>query len=140
MLLINDEELLEGLIGGIGWILAVFYIRNGLYKYKFKDTNYALAGGVSFAIMWYIRKIGMNLYRQYKEITSENKKKPVNLPIKKINVSHIFGLLFAFYLLFYIFIIKLDPNSTKVALRFSYTEIPLILIVLLSMSLIYFSK
>ena len=75
-----------------------------------------------------------------KEITSENKKKQVNLPIKKINVSHIFGLLFAFYLLFYIFIIKLDPNSTKVALRFSYTEIPLILIVLLSMSLIYFSK
>ena len=32
MLLMNDEELLEGLIGGIGWILAVFYIRNGLYK------------------------------------------------------------------------------------------------------------
>tara|TARA_B110000467_G_C18069829_1_gene340727 strand:+ start:42 stop:464 length:423 start_codon:yes stop_codon:yes gene_type:complete len=140
MLLINDEELLEGLIGGIGWILAVFYIRNGLYKYKFKDSNYALAGGVSFAIMWYIRKIGMNLYRQYKEITSENKKKQIKLPITKLNVNHIFGLLFAFYLLFYIFIIKMDTTSTKIAIRFSYTEIPLILLVLISMSLIYFSK
>ena len=75
MLIITDDELLEGLIGGIGWLLAVFYLRNGFYKYKLNGTNLALIGIVAWCFWWYIRKIGLNLYREYKKTKNESTKK-----------------------------------------------------------------
>ena len=45
----NDEEFWEGIIAGLGWVFAIFFIRNGMYKYKFKNSNYALAGAITFS-------------------------------------------------------------------------------------------
>lgn len=139
MLIITDDELLEGLIGGIGWLLAVFYLRNGFYKYKLNGTNLALIGIVAWCFWWYIRKIGLNLYREYKKTKNESTKK---IEIKGITNKPLFILLFIliFAIIFYLFIIQFCSKSTQIAMKISNLEIPLILFILFSVGLIFYSK
>lgn len=62
MLVLKDDEFFEGILGGCGWIIAMYY-----FKERFKSGNTLVTGFVSWGLLWYIRKVGMNLYRGYKK-------------------------------------------------------------------------
>lgn len=139
MLLMNDEEFWEGIIGGLGWVFAIFFIRNGLYKYKFKKSNVAIAGAVTFAFWWFIRKVGMNLYRQWKKLENIEKRE-LKIPIRDQKTIHIFLFLALFYLIYYVLIVRITPESAEIAMRFSKTELPLLLFIITISILVYLSK
>jgi len=139
MLLMNDEEFWEGIVGGLGWIFAIFFIRNGLYKYKFKKSNFAMVGAVTFAFWWFIRKVGMNLYRQWKKLENIEKRE-LKIPIRDEKTIHIFLFLFLFYLIYYVLIVRITPESAEIAMRFSKTELPLLLFIIPITILVYLSK
>ncbi len=139
MLLMNDEEFWEGIIAGLGWVFAIFFIRNGMYKYKFKNSNYALAGAITFSFWWFFRKIGMNLYRQWKKLENIEKRE-LKLPFREDKTIHIFLFLALFYLIYYVLIVRINPESAEIAMRFNKTEIPLLLFIIPVSILVYFSK
>jgi len=60
MAIITEAQLLEGIIGGTGWILFVYYFKNYL------DWSPQTEGFVAWVLVWYLRKIGMNLYSSFK--------------------------------------------------------------------------
>ena len=60
MLLINDNELIEALIGGIGFFIIMWFFRGYL------KLNWLQRAGVIFPCVWVIRKIGMNIYKYVK--------------------------------------------------------------------------
>ena len=62
MIILNDEELVEGIFGAIGWILSVIYFRK-----KYKNENFIIIGGFGWCIIWFTRKIGMRVYRKLKQ-------------------------------------------------------------------------
>ena len=62
MIILNDNQFLEGIVGGLGWIISAFYIKRQL-----KDQNALIVGLVSWAILWYIRKVSMNFYVKMKD-------------------------------------------------------------------------
>ena len=66
MKLLTDNEFFEGILGGFGWIIAIYYIKHSLKQGG--QANFALVGLVSWAILWYIRKVGMNLYKDGKKM------------------------------------------------------------------------
>jgi hypothetical protein len=63
MLLINDEHIVEGIIGGLGWLLTMYQIKQILLKNASVFTSSIL----TWTYFWYIRKIGMNLYKHVKK-------------------------------------------------------------------------
>ena len=63
MLLLNDEQFAEGIIGGLASIFVLYFYR----KQEKHKGNLFVVILVSWAIFWYIRKIGMNLYKQEKK-------------------------------------------------------------------------
>tara|TARA_Y100001970_G_scaffold197655_1_gene240445 strand:+ start:7173 stop:7400 length:228 start_codon:yes stop_codon:yes gene_type:complete len=60
MLLINDNELVEAIIGGIGFFIIMWFFRGYL---KF---NWLQRAGIIFPFVWIIRKMGMNIYKYVK--------------------------------------------------------------------------
>ena len=58
----NDEQILEGIIGGLGFIIWSIYWKN--------RVQYSIQVEAFFAWMfvWYTRKIGMNFYKYLKKI------------------------------------------------------------------------
>ena len=60
MLSINDEQLCEGFLGGLGWVLFFFHFRNRV------QYNLAVEGFLAWMFVWWFRKFGMNLYKNYK--------------------------------------------------------------------------
>lgn len=141
MLIINDEELLEGLVGGFGWILAFFYLRNGYYKHYLNGTNLALVGLVSWCFLWYIRKISINLYREYKKIKNQSLK---NLEIEGIDDKHktflILLIATIFLIVFYLLVIQYCNKSTQLIFNFHKKEIPFVLFIVFSIGLFLFLK
>ena len=121
MLLLTDAEFFEGIIGGIGWIIAIYYFRRIQ-----KKTNLALVGIVSWAILWYFRKIAMNLYN--------NAKKTINMRDYALNYlgnassinHHVFINILGFSLI-YFFIIRHSPTSTTKLMKLSMRDLPLFL-------------
>ena len=57
---INDEQLLEGVIGGIGWIIFSYYLR------KKTNIHVIYKGFLGWMLLWYFRKICINKYKEYK--------------------------------------------------------------------------
>ena len=83
MLILKDKEFVEGIIGGIGWIISVLFIRKGFTN----NVNTFLLSFISWALLWYIRKIGINLYNQYKKIHSiEDTNLSLNITYSKQNL------------------------------------------------------
>lgn len=128
MLVLNDEQFMEGIAGGIGWIIAVFYIRKQYLSKKGKQqSNIALVGAITWSILWVIRKILMNVYKHYKKIRNI-KDKSIELPFS--NSLHIFSFILINLLVLYIFVFKNSP-SNNIIQRLSLRDLPLILFVLI---------
>ena len=66
ILLINDEQLVEGLIGAFGTATNSI-----IFKYMFK-LNTFLSILLAWIFTWFLRKIVINFYKSYK--TNKNKK------------------------------------------------------------------
>jgi len=101
VLLLNDEEFIEGCFGALGWIIATIY-----FKQKYKTTeNFIVIGAISWCILWFTRKIGMRVYRKLKERYKNNKKE---YGIKIQNITNMnddtFRLIIAVLLLITIYI------------------------------------
>jgi hypothetical protein len=122
MIIINDEQFFEALSGGIGWIIAVFYIRRNYMKKK--NANIAIIGGISWSILWLVRKLCMNIYKGYKKIY-KIKDKNISLPLKKLH--HILILLSITFILLFTFVFQHSEKSNKIIKRIPINEIPLIL-------------
>jgi hypothetical protein len=122
MIILDDEQFLEGVAGGIGWIIAVFYIRKN-YLNK-KNANIAVVGAITWSILWIIRKITMNMYKNYKKIY-KIKNKTISLPLKKIH--HLPILLFICFSLLFIFVFRHSKKSNSILTRLPINEIPLIM-------------
>ena len=61
MININDSQLFEGLLGSIGWVLFFFYFRNRV------ELPLPIEGFLAWTFVWWLRKIGMNFYSDYKK-------------------------------------------------------------------------
>ena len=61
MLIINDDEFIEGIIGGFAFLIILWIFRGYL------RLNWLERAGIIFPLTWVIRKIGMNLYKTYKK-------------------------------------------------------------------------
>jgi len=66
ILLINDEQLIEGFIGAFGTA-----INSIVFKYIFRVNSF-LSIVIAWIFTWFLRKVVMNLYKTYK--TNKNKK------------------------------------------------------------------
>tara|TARA_B100001059_G_C17734883_1_gene528287 strand:+ start:480 stop:917 length:438 start_codon:yes stop_codon:yes gene_type:complete len=135
MIILNDTEFAEALIGGFGWIIAVFFITNGLYK-KYDTVNIALIGGLSWGILWSIRKIGMNIYRYIKN-NRNIKNKEFRLPIQNPPVKYVIIAVLTFLLLSMIVLSNMAPGSAKILKRFDGKEIPIIIYFIILGYLVY---
>ena len=60
-ILMNDEEIAEGVIGGIAFFITVWYFRNYLGWGRIKSA------GFIFPITWVIRRVGVNVYNLLKQ-------------------------------------------------------------------------
>ena len=135
MIILNDTEFAEALIGGFGWIVAIFFIRNGLYK-KYDTVNIALIGGLSWGILWSIRKIGMNIYRYIKN-NRNIKNKEFRLPIQNPPVKYVIIAVLTFLLLLMIVLSNMAPGSAKILKRFDGKETPVIIYFIILGYLVY---
>ena len=61
--LMTDKEYVEGIIGGLGWIVAMYFLKKYLNN---SGGNMLIGGLLSWCILWYIRKIGVRWYMLYK--------------------------------------------------------------------------
>ena len=136
MIIITDNEFFEGLLGGFAWIIAVFYIRNAMYLFKKekKTSNIALIGAISWAILWIIRKIGMNLYKNYKQLTN---KEDITIKLPFNSITHILYLLIFVFTILYIFVFRHTPKSNKIIMRTSSYDIPMITFIFVGTFFVY---
>ena len=64
MKILSDDEFFEGVLGGFSFLVA-----NHIFQKQEKHRgNLIVIIIVSWACFWYIRKMGMNLYKQHKNI------------------------------------------------------------------------
>jgi len=85
VLILNDTQIVEGIIGATGVFLA------GIAKTKLKLSSAFSTAIVGFCIVWYIRKIYMNVYAQLK--------KDNRIPDRKIELDIQPSILFAILIL-----------------------------------------
>ena len=75
VLILNDEEVVEGLVSGIGSVLGVLY-----YKNTFKNSeNVIILSIIGWMIVWFLRKLIMRLYRKFKKINKNHFDKKKNM-------------------------------------------------------------
>ena len=68
--LLNDEEIVEGLIGGLGTVIGVIYYKNSFIK----SENIILISIIGWMIIWFTRKLLMRLYLNQMAVRTETKK------------------------------------------------------------------
>lgn len=68
--IIDDAEILEGIVGGIG-TLCTFILFRHILNFKKKS---GIILGLSFLTTWILRKIVMNIYNNIKKIYKINNK------------------------------------------------------------------
>ena len=56
-ILLNNVEIMEGVIGGIAWILFIFFMK------QYFDLHPAIEGGLAWSFVWYSRKIWIRVYK-----------------------------------------------------------------------------
>jgi hypothetical protein len=59
LLSITQEQLIEGILGAIGWVIFWFYFRN---KIKY---SVPVEGFLAWTFVWWFRKFGQNLHKIY---------------------------------------------------------------------------
>lgn len=114
-LFLNDLEFFEGLLGGLGWIISMFYLK---MSYK-NHSNTLVLGLVSWCILWFTRKIGMRIYKGWREESYLKDRKNVGLTITNItplsdNNFRILCAIITFILIYYFLIYNqtFDDNFT----------------------------
>ena len=60
MTILTKDQIIEGIVGAIGWILFVYYFKN------FMNWSAQIEGAVAYILVWFLRKIVMNLYNSFK--------------------------------------------------------------------------
>ena len=68
--IIDDSEILEGIVGGIG-TLCTFILFRHILNFKKKS---GIILGLSFLTTWLLRKIVMNIYNNIKNVYKINDK------------------------------------------------------------------
>jgi hypothetical protein len=76
--IMTDKEYIEGIIGGIGWIVAVYFLKNYLGD---DNGNIVVGGLLSWCILWYIRKIGVRWYMVYKKNYTDKDDFPLKVKV-----------------------------------------------------------
>ena len=76
MLLLTDNQFVEGIIGGC----STFVIMELLKKKIIKKNNLFIVVLICWALFWFIRKIGINLYKQIKQ--------KYNIKNRKLNIQN----------------------------------------------------
>lgn len=61
LLLIDDKELVEGIVGGIAWVFFIVIFKTSI------GLPLWISGFLAWALFWYVRKVGVRLYK-YHEI------------------------------------------------------------------------
>ncbi len=61
MIRLTDKELVEGFLGSLGWVMFFFYLRNRV------EWPTPIEGFLAWTLLWWLRKIGMHIYKGYKE-------------------------------------------------------------------------
>ena len=84
MKILSDEEFFEGILGGFSFLVANYFFK----KQEINKGNLLVIVMLSWTCFWYIRKSGMNLYRQYKKENNISDKK-LNFPIGGGNVYYL---------------------------------------------------
>jgi len=77
VVILNDDHFVEGILGGIGAFFAV------AIKEIVPNINPLILATIGFMSIWYIRKIGMNLYKEHKKI-NEIKSSNIELNINPL--------------------------------------------------------
>ena len=120
MKILSDEEFFEGILGGFSFLVANYFFK----KQEINKGNLLVIVMLSWTCFWYIRKSGMNLYRQYKKENNISDKK-LDFPIGGGN-----GILFAtitILIMIYFFLIKNKKIPYRKILRFSIRDLSLLL-------------
>ena len=137
MILLTDNEFFEGVLGGIGWIIAMYYVKHSLQK-KGK-ANFALVGLVSWSILWYIRKIGMRLYKDGKKIIKFKDRDLNSDHLGKSTLYQHFFINVFFLILIYFLIIRKAPMKTYKLMKLSGADVPLLAFLALTGILVFFT-
>lgn len=68
MLIIDHTQVVDGIIGGLATVVAF------LVKAQYKNTaNGAIMAGLAWTLVWYMRKVFGNTYREYNKGQPDNK-------------------------------------------------------------------
>jgi hypothetical protein len=126
MKILSDDEFFEGVLGGFAFLVANFIFQ----KQERGKGNLLVIIIVSWACFWYIRKIGMNLYKQHKK---ENKisDKTLDIPMGKGKIILII------LAMIYFFFIKGKKISFRKITRFSIRDLGLLLFLFIGGFFIY---
>jgi len=137
MILLTDNEFFEGILGGFAWIIAMYYVKHSLKEKG--QANFALVGLVSWSILWYIRKVGMRLYKDGKKIIKFKDKDFDSNHLGKSTLYHHFFINVSFLILIYFFIIRKAPVKTYNIMKLSGADAPLLAFLALTGILVFFS-
>lgn len=130
MKILSDDEFFEGVLGGFSFLVA-----NHIFQKQEKHRgNLIVIIIVSWACFWYIRKIGMNLYKHHKK---DNKisNKSLDIPTEGGNTRLI--VMLAILAMIYLFFIKGKKISFQKISRFSIRDLGLLLFVFIIGFFIY---
>ena len=120
MKILSDDEFFEGMLGGFSFLVANYFFK----KQEMNKGNILVVIILSWACFWYIRKVGMNLYRQHKKDNNiSDKSLNIPLPGKSAKILVILTMLIMIYLLF----IKGKKIPYKKIYRFSIRDLGLLL-------------
>ena len=120
MKILSDDEFVEGMIGGFAFLVTIYFFQ----KQEQNKGNLLVIVLVSWACFWYIRKMGMNLYKQHKK---DNK-----IPDKSLNIPFEGGktrlvVILTILVMIYFFFIKGKKISFHKITRFSIRDLGLLL-------------
>tara|TARA_Y100000588_G_C14197680_1_gene900974 strand:- start:834 stop:1241 length:408 start_codon:yes stop_codon:yes gene_type:complete len=134
MIVLTDNEFMEGILGGLASIAAIHFFQ----KEEKKTGNLLILLIISWAIFWYIRKIGINLYKAEKK-ERKIKDKHLSLNVGDWGKSIRTLIIIAGGLFIWFGLVKGNgPNLNKI-LRISLRDIILIAFMFLIGGLIYFN-
>jgi len=58
---LTDDQLVEGILGALGWVLFFYYFRNRA-SYSIRTEGF-----LAWTFVWWLRKFGMNMYAKHKK-------------------------------------------------------------------------
>ena len=134
--LLNDEEIVEGLIGGLGTVIGVIYYKNSFIK----KENLILISIIGWMIIWFTRKLIIRLYRKLKKKNQQYfDKKNYGLNVKNyFNLNELWyhvSIILVILLVVYLILInnsKIDDKFSKLDKDSFYHILFLIILLLLT--------